>query len=68
MKNTLFVALSTLLLLCLSACEKDKIVDPAPAPSNNQIDLTIHSSISSVRYLQAFLQESAPPPLYHQIN
>jgi len=38
MKNTLFVALSTLLLLCLSACEKDKIENPAPAPSNNQID------------------------------
>ena len=38
MKNTLFVALSTLLLLCLSACKKDKIIDPPPPPPTNRID------------------------------
>ena len=47
MKNTLFVALSTLLFLCLSACEKDEIKDPPPPPPINRIDYLLVDELNA---------------------
>ncbi len=47
MKKTLFVALSTLLLLCLFACEKDEVVNPSPPPSANRIDYLLVDELNA---------------------